>query len=335
MKLKILLLCCVLLLPSSLFAGDSALEDVLVDVTPKVEEVTARKMIILPFRTAKHRYTFVGGEKSFVEVSQIFRRKCVAAMADVDRFEVINDEMLQTLLTDNQLELTVDTPISVQLEVGKVLGVDYMLVGTILDAGDAQTPYTIQVSGEHGTRYNGSFVVDYRVMVVATGEVKWADSVMVNLDDVALQKMKIEVVPEQLYQVLFSQAATLITRNVMDDIYPLRVVQVQDGGEVIVNHGPPLVTAGEQYNVFLEGEDVVDPVTGETLGVADTWVATITITRVADKVSYAKLVNGSLENFSGKAICRRKEKKQHRPRLPGRISDVQPTIDGGVVLPFD
>lgn len=335
MKLKLLLFCCAFLLPSGLFAAELAHNDLLVTEASLVQTSSKRKLVVLPFRTTKNVYPFLAGDKSFVEVSQLFSRKCIAAMADTGRFEILDGDALDELLQEENLEVSADTPVVVQMEIGEILGVDYILVGTILEAHEEQIPYAIQVTGEQGLRYKASFVADYRVMSMATQEVMWSDSVIITLNNKTIQKMVKQVAQDQLYQVLFSQAATDIARNVMDEIYPLRVVRVQESGEVIVNHGKTLVSRGEQFHVFLEGDVVVDPETGETLGASDEWAATLKITRVADNVSYAIIIDGSLGEFNGKSICRRVEKKATRRRIPGRVSDVQPTIDGGVVLPFD
>ena len=335
MKVKVLLLLCVFLFPCGAFADDST--SVLEDDTVSVQEVHQgqRKFVVLPFRTTKNRYHFLSGDKSSMEVSQLFRQKCLAALAETGRFEIVSEDDLDEMLRARNFELSANTPIATQMEIAETLDIDYLLTGTILEAGEEQIPYSIRVSGEQGKRYKGSFLVDYKVMVVASQEVKWSDSVIITADDSSLQKKAVEASPAEWHHFLLLEAADQIAYKVMADIYPLRVVRVLENGEVIVNHGGTLLSSGERFDVFSQGEKVFDPETGEDLGTAEMWVATIKINRVAEKKSYATIVGGQLSGKHVGGYCRHVKKKKLHRKKPGRISDVQPTYDGGVVLPFD
>jgi hypothetical protein len=317
-----------------LFAEELPLEEVTA-VSEVSAPATMRKLAILSFRTTHDRYPFIGGEQSYTQVTHLLRRSCAAAFGHTNRFDIVSSDDLKQLLKDNHIESFIDGSVVSQLEAGKVLGLDYILVGTVIEAREALTPYLIQVSGEQGHRYNGSLVVDYQVLVVATGEVKWADSIKVKLDHATMQKLTPQLEPDQFQQYLFTKAAEQIAHNVVADIYPLRVVRTQQKGEVIVNHGEGLVESGQWYDVFEQGDDVYDPQTGESLGTAEVWVATIKIKRVTDKVAYGTVIDGEVLLSAMGARCQLKDKKEVRRKKPGRISDVQPTIDGGVVLPFD
>lgn len=304
--------------------------------TPGISPHSRRKIAIIPFRTTKSSYNFRGGYIASSEISRQFTQKLITEMTQTRRFTVLDREYMEEFLQEKNLVLSADAPVAEQMKVGEVLGVDYLLIGTISEASLKRTPYTIQVTGETGFDYSASFVADYRIMVMATRQIKWSDSVTLSLGDAEINRMVPNLRTEQLQQVLLAKAAKQIIHKAMSNIYPIRVVKIQSNGEIILNQGGVTVKNGEILDVFSKGEKVVDPYTGESLGSSESWIATIEISRVIPKMSYARIVKGEHSLIQNGSICRRQAEKSKQPsHTPGRTTDVQPTSGGGVVLPFD
>ncbi|MCK4790014.1 MAG: hypothetical protein KAV87_40125 [Desulfobacteraceae bacterium] len=305
--------------------------------TPGISPNSRRKIAIIPFRTNQASYSFRGGHIPSSEISRQFTQKLVTEMTQTRRFTVLDREYMEEFLREKNLVLSADAPVSEQMKIGEVLGVDYLLVGTITEASQKQIPYTIQVTGETGYDYSASFVADYRIMVMATRQIKWSDSVTISLGDAKIKSMVPSLRPEKIQQSLLGKAAQQIVHRAIENIYPIRVVKVQPNGELILNQGGVTVSDGEMLDVFIKGERIVDPYTGESLGSSETWAATIKIVRVIPKMSYARVIKGQLATIQNGSICRRiAEKNNQTPRnSAGRKTDVQTTSGGGAVLPFD
>ncbi len=142
--------------------------------------------------------------------------------------------------------------------------------------------------------------------------------------------------PSQIQQALFTKAAKRIIHRAMANIYPIRVVKRQANGEIILNQGGVTVSNGDVLDVFSKGEKVIDPYTGESLGSSESWVATIKISRVIPKMSYARIVKGEYSHIQNGSICRRQiEKGKQSSDAQGRSTSVQHKFGGSVVLPFD
>jgi curli biogenesis system outer membrane secretion channel CsgG len=305
--------------------------------TPGISPNSRRKIAIIPFRTKQTSYSFRGGHILSSEISRQFTQKLVTEMTQTRRFTVLDREYMEEFLREKSLVLSADAPVSEQMKIGEVLGVDYLLVGTITEASQKQVPYTIQITGETGYDYSASFVADYRIMVMATRQIKWSDSVTISLGDAKIKSMVPSLRPEKIQQSLLGKAAQQIVHRAKENIYPIRVVKVQQNGELILNQGGATVSDGEMLDVFIKGERIVDPYTGESLGSSETWAATIKIVRVIPKMSYARVIKGQLATIQNGSICRRiAEKNNQTPRnSAGRKTDVQTTSGGGAVLPFD
>jgi len=79
---------------------------------------------------------------------------------------------------------------------------------------------------------------------------------------------------------------------------------------------------------------VFDPDTTESLGKIETLIATIKVTRVAGKMSFAQIVSGDKSKISKGLICRPKQMKKRLNNV-GAEPEVIRTPGGGIKLPFD
>ena len=172
---------------------------------------------------------------------------------------------------------------------------------------------------------------------MATRQIKWSDSVNISLADAEIKDMSPGLRPEKIQQSLLAMAAKQVVHRAIDNIYPMRVVKVQQNGEIILNQGGVTVSDGEILDVFNKGEKILDPYTGESLGSSETWAATIKIVRVIPKMSYARVIKGQLTSIQNGSICRRiAAKRDQSAQSPDmRKRDIHTTPRGGVVLPFD
>lgn len=305
--------------------------------TPGISPHSRRKIAVIPFRTTKSSYEFQGGQVPSPEISRQFTQKLVTEMTQTRRFTVLDREYMEAFLRERNLVLSCDAPVAEQIKIGEVLGVDYLLIGTISEASQKQTPYTIQVTGETGYNQSASFIADYRIVVMATRQIKWSDSIAISLEDDGIKRMAPSLKGEQIQQSLLGKAASRIVHNAMANIYPMRVVKVQPNGDVVLNQGGITVAEGDLLDVFVQGDKVFDPYTGESLGASESWTATIRITRVIPKMSYARVIKGDPFSVLNNSICRRapREESAGLQPSPGKASDVLVPDNGGVVLPFD
>ena len=305
--------------------------------TPGISPHSRRKIAIIPFRTTRSSYNFRGGHSPSSEISRQFTQKLVTEMTQTRRFTVLDREYMEELLREKNLILSLDAPLFEQMKIGQVLGVDYLLIGTISEANQKQIPYTIQVTGETGYNFSASFIADYRIIVMATRQIKWAANVTLSLGNDELKILVPSLRGDLIQQALLHKAAKQVVQKVMDNIYPIRVVKVQSNGHLILNQGGVTVSDGEILDVFTKGKKVIDPYTKESLGSAESWVATIRITRVTAKMSYAQVIKGQLSEISEGSICRRQSQaEQIQKKVPsGRTTDVESISGGGVILPFD
>jgi len=297
-----------------------------------------RKIAVIPFKTAKRYSNYFKEYTPYGEISSRLAQRLVIELTQSRRFDVMDREYMNSYLRERNMLLSPDASTSELSKLGQVLGVDYMLVGRITNAALIKKPYSIQITGESGVNYSASFTVDYRIIVMATRQIKWADTVSLSFDNSDLVDIDSELNRDKLGNSIITIATKDIVNSALGNIYPIRVIKsITSSNTIILNRGGVSLGVGELLDVFRLGERLKDPYTGESLGAIETWVASAKITRSQAKMSYAQIFKGDISQINKNSICRRivKKKKYHKAAVVFKEDNVNINDGGGVKLPFD
>jgi TolB-like protein len=300
---------------------------------PGISPHTRRKIAVLPF----HVYSkSQDGVYSQYALSQAFNQHLVTQLTQCRKFTVLDRDYVGAYLDEQKLIKSTHVHLREQIKLGQVLGTDYLLVGTIISSDILQKQFYNNIVGAKGFNYRAIFIADYRILVMATRQVKWANTIRMTLEDQDIKNILSDPTIEQIQQIMFESASKHLVQHALENIYPLQIVEIQSDGLIILNQGGETIIPGDKFDVFKPGEKLIDPYTKESLGAAETWVATILIDRVNPKISYARLINGEYSLISKGHICRRclPESVSHRNQT-GRKTDIKITPGGGVILPGD
>ncbi|MFD1006987.1 MULTISPECIES: hypothetical protein [Oceanisphaera] len=267
-----------------------------------------RKLAVLPF-TGRHGATFSS------ELQDLYTQS--------RRFAVLDRSQNEAYQQEKKLWESDNTALSEKARMGQVLGLDYILVGKVEQAGTRRWSENIALTGEIKHYASSSLRVRYQLIEVPTRQVKWSDSVSLNAGNGNLNR-------------LINQAVKSIFQQTMDNIYPLRLISVQ-GKRVIINQGGKTLKTGSYFTVFSLGEKLVDPYTGEVLGQDESAIGKVRITEVKPKISYAELIQGDGDLLQKGQIVRpasppaKKASRTTRSRAPAKET-TQSGDSGGVIL---
>ncbi|ELE1411389.1 hypothetical protein RDG17_001710 [Campylobacter upsaliensis] len=197
-----------------------------------------------------------------------------------------------------------------------VLGTDYILLFSISALDGKQK--TSNLTGK--SKMEAEVVIDYRVLLFATRQIKFANtlSMKVALKDDSLSTNE---------QVL-GQIARQISNDILNAIYPLKVASVENG-EAIFSQS---LNQGDVYECFSLGKAIKDSYTKETTGRIETKSGSIEVTRSTPKLSYAKITEGSVKVGD---ICRPLSNSgSGNGYTIGRDANYKVEEEGGVNLGF-
>jgi curli biogenesis system outer membrane secretion channel CsgG len=303
------------------------------------EQTKLLKLAIMPLKVLKKDYQFGSYDMPGDQMSAKMAQKLSVGLSGTNKFSVLDREYIQNFMYNRKIMVEADSSVEEKAKLSKVLGADYMIVGTVSDARLDIIERMSSILGVLVREYNADFIFDYRLIVAPTMQVKLADTVNIRLEETnEVRKLVKDWEPEnldyrELADNLVAKAANEVVKTIIDRLYPIRIASINENGQIIINQGGKRISQGLVLDVFSEDKEIFDADTKESLGKTEILVAIIEIAKVAPKISYAKIVKGDLSKISEGLICRRK--KIEAKTLEGRKSQIERTPRGGVKLPFD
>jgi len=297
------------------------------------EQTNRLKLAVMPIQTLYDSYRFGNYVPSGVEMSLKLSQQLSAGITGTNKFAVLDREYINEFARNRNILISDDSPIEEKARLGQVLGADYMIVGTISNAGLKIKERASRAIGRAIREYEVDYVFDYRLIVAPTRQVKLADTVNIALEQDQVRVLVKRWRPEDLdYREMVDNLTARVAKQVIDSIidrlYPIRIASKQITGQLIINQGGKRISKGSVLDVFVQGEEIIDVDTKESLGLTESHIATIEIEKVTPTMSYARLVKVSVG-----LICRLKKVGFEMPER-GK-SNIRRTPQGGVKLPFD
>ncbi|WP_111657671.1 CsgG/HfaB family protein [Isoalcanivorax indicus] len=257
------------------------------------------------FRTAQPDFD-LGGTLPAPEVSARLRNALVNSLSQSGRLRVLDRDFSADL--DQELNVSAGSLLpAAQLQLGREMGADLMLVGEIRDfqLGRPQRRY-------YGAAFNDLEPVvriHYRLIETATGEIVRADTFVYRETPADLRRRlrDADIDPERerdrISELLFPDVAADLTSTVTDTLYPIRVL-ASDHGSYYLSQGSGRLVAGRLLSVHDTLRELEDPDTGQRIRLESPPLATLRVTRVLDDHAVAELVEGNAAAITADALLR-------------------------------
>ena len=236
-----------------------------------------RRLAVMPFTDPSGKPSTQGRQ---------FQQRLAAYLVQTRRFAVLDRDYDSVYAREMAIMSNKTTSAAERARLGQVIGADYIIVGHILGSSVQTSQTQIPITGEILTSSSTTAGrVEYSLIEIATRQVKWTGSISVTVSDDAL--------------------AARIASDIIEAIYPLRIIDTSDVQEMIINQGGDSIKAGQKYRAFALSTELFDPYTKESLGRREREIGNIEVTRVLPKMSYAKLLNGSIPTGNLDIVIRR------------------------------
>ncbi|MCK4926732.1 CsgG/HfaB family protein [Candidatus Aerophobetes bacterium] len=233
----------------------------------------------------------------------------VSALVNTGRFTVLEREALQDILEEQNLAEEGRVSAQTAAQAGKLLGAQILIRGAITEFSHQKsgTGGQIKIKGFSigGTKEVAHVAVDVRMYDTTSGEILTSKPVEGGAETRAL---KVGVVYKDLAfgaggfektplgkatREVINEAVELIISEMKAIPWEGAVVTVRDG-QVYINAGSnDNVEQGDRFLVFEKGEELVDPMTGLSLGAEETELGIIKVVSIKEKYSIAETVLGS------------------------------------------
>jgi curli biogenesis system outer membrane secretion channel CsgG len=240
----------------------------------------------------------------------------VTELVKAGSYRVIERERLNAIMQEKGLSLSGDIDPKTAVKIGKLLGVEYLIAGSLTELGESKRGAS--VPGGLLGRFQPSVhvgstkmdcAIDARAFNTSTGEIVWADSASEASSDSQVyvagagggeeDRRKLD---KLVRMVVVKLAASLSKKHLStsglggaSDASGIsgKIARV-DGGTIYLNVGSEAgVKAGDEFNVVRMGAPIKDPDTGEVLGQNETTVGRVRVDKVmGPRLSTAHRVSG-------------------------------------------
>lgn len=238
------------------------------------------------------------------------------ALVKSGNFMVIERQQLEQVMKEQQLGLTGAVTPQSAAQIGKLLGVELIVLGSVNEFGEKQS----SVGGSVGSSISkGMFGLnrvgvdnktarvglDIRLVNTTTGEIVAADGIAeeeskkgldVGTDDFSFSNDSRfdETLAGKATRKAVNKVVEMITKAMDKLPWSGKILKVNADKTVMIKPGGEGgVKVGDVFNVFSQGEEIIDPDTGLSLGSEEKQVGSIQVTDVKDKFATAKIVSGS------------------------------------------
>jgi len=219
------------------------------------------------------------------------------AFQQTRRFDLFARSDLRAILGEQELAQSgnLDMADPNTAESFRLGGVQYMVVSSISDFQDYEETATFEAIGRSVTKRVIRLGAIARIYDTTTGKLLETARITTTEEDLedepSFQSIRTGELSDDLINVIGQQLAEKIASRVVDVLYPARIVG-QAGRVVIFNRGDGFdISEGDIWKVFAEGEEMLDPDTGESLGSMETEVGTIRVIEVLPRTTRAEVVD--------------------------------------------
>ncbi|UCC40652.1 MAG: hypothetical protein JSV96_04180 [Candidatus Aminicenantes bacterium] len=227
----------------------------------------------------------------------------VTALVETGKFSMIERERVNEILKEQDFGASGAVTAQTAAKVGKMLGVDLILTGSVSQFSVSKTGGAIRRIGVGVT--TGKVVLQARLVNTTTGEIIIATEEENKKRLIGArykganfqQNFDYGLANEVMHPAVKKMVAKIVNKTAgLTPAAPTgRVIKVE-GTKVWINLGANAgLSVGDEFEVYRKGEELIDPDTGLSLGAEEEKVGKITIIEVKDKYSIGTVKSGDVK----------------------------------------
>jgi curli biogenesis system outer membrane secretion channel CsgG len=270
------------------------------------------RVAVLEFKNKASHYSW-----NWYDAGRGAQDMLVTELVKSGKYRVIEREQLAAIMREKNLSLSGDVDPRTAIQIGKMLGVEYLIAGAVTELGVTDRGASVPGGlGRFGVpsvsvrSQKAEAALDARAFSTSTGEIVWADSARDETSDASVYVAgagggasdhgKVDKLMRPVVQKLAASFAKADVKTSGmggkgDSSGLVGKIASVDGGTLYVNVGSEGgAKEGDEFTVYRVGKQIKDPDTGEVLGADEVKVGRVRITTVkGPRLSIATAVSGS------------------------------------------
>lgn len=263
-------------------------------------------MAVTLFRSGRESYSLPDPTEA-QEVRRRLQQAAITSLANSGRVRVLDRQFQQQIR--QELRQTEDSLLPrEQIRQGRQAGADLLLVGEI---------ESFQVGRPSRSFYGARFGdmepvvrIQYRLLETASGEILRAGVLEYGESSADFRARLREAdidpqrEPERIGELLYPAVAAAMTREVLETLYPLQILAVDNDGHVYISQGSGALEAQQTLAVHRMTRQLPDPQSGTPVRLESPQLATLKVSEVRNDYAIAELIDGSRESLDEQSILR-------------------------------
>lgn len=244
-----------------------------------------------------------------------------SALYDTGRFVIVEREKLKDVLEEQDLVASGRAAGAKKVaQTGMVRPARYLASGAVTQVEESQSGADGGISFKGirvgGGRSEAQVTVIVKLIDTTTGEIVAKESIVGKAGNTALRVGLdyrsvgtelggfVKTPLGQAAQDCINQAAAFIAKKMEQFPFEGSVIKVSDSGQVIINRGSEFgMEAGQELVMAEQGEQLIDPDSGELLGEEEGQVVgKLRVAKVSEKIAYADIVEGEPNPAPGTVV---------------------------------
>ena len=248
---------------------------------------------ITPTPSLKTTMTGVGKALALGRVVESFDSQLISAVNATRKFDIVGRSDLKDILKEQELAGSGNVDARTAAQAGKLIGAKYLLVTTIDDFEDSTERMEFKTLNQVGLKRKIRLSAVAKIYDSTTGKLLESANIRTDRkddrsDSTSLQK-NAELTDALLAETV-KETAERVANRVADVVFPARVLIKRDK-QITINRGEGAgVTVGQLWNVFVLGEELIDPDTKEKLGHEEVQVGKARVTAITPKTATAEIL---------------------------------------------
>ncbi len=247
------------------------------------------------------------------------------------KFTILDRKYQETVKGEKSILESGNVPMRELVKLGQELVADYLMVGTLNNLRVSEKNIQLQTTDKVFKRSVGALSLNYRLIDITTGQVKFSQNLNSNLSG----KLNLNTDIDSIILESVNISAKEAGYKILEAIYPF-VVESYENNLLTIGTGGDMIEVGQRFKLIKYGDKIIDSYTKESLGRKETQVGIIEITEVTSKMSYAKVINlsnkNAFDNFKPKSMIIRSlpnTRKQNQKKQEDMRKKLEKEFDDG------
>lgn len=264
-------------------------------------------ILVAPFQTESRQYP-VGGKVPARAVRDQLERHLETRFAQDGQLSVLDEPSLDEVPP---------TPIE-RIKRGRELGADLILVGNIQTF--ALTTHDKEYMGKEFNTLQPRAVIDYQILNTVTREVvragtfsdrKLPKSLKQSFDEDEIDPKK---EPGRVGEILYPRVALALSGEVMETLFPLRVLAAQEKDDILISAGQGRLREGDLLSAHRIKRQVRDSSIDLGIRMESASFATVSVIEVHNDYARGRLMTGQAEDLDQGTFLRVQARPDERTR---------------------